>query len=253
MKETTRTWNLEDRPARRARKANGALLKGFLVLLPLFALPAIWSWTPLNQWINLATIISWQESVRNNPAAPYLVAGAYVLGSLVLFPVTVLTVATVFTFGPIWGNVYGFAGWMVSASLGFGLGHLAGHDLLRKIASAQVDRLLRQATRHGFITVLTMRILPVAPFTLVNLFVGASRIRFGDFFLASVLGRIPGMVALSLVGFQVENFLRKPAVESFAGLGLIIVLGALGVIWAARRFKARDADHRHTAPPQKRP
>jgi uncharacterized membrane protein YdjX (TVP38/TMEM64 family) len=247
MKENARSWNLGVKPAHRTRKVNGALLKVFLVLLPLFALPAIWSWTPLNQWINLATIIGWQESVRNNPAAPYLVAGAYVVGSLVFFPVTVLTVATVFTYGPIWGNVYGFAGWMLSASVGYGLGCLIGHDLLRKIASAQVDRLIRQATRHGFIAVLTMRVLPVAPFTVVNIFVGASRIRFHDFFLASVLGRIPGMVTLSLVGFQVENLLRKPAVENFPALGLLVLLVVVVVvIWSSWRVKSGGAD-RHTS------
>jgi uncharacterized membrane protein YdjX (TVP38/TMEM64 family) len=244
MGENTRSWNV---PAGRARTSNGAILKRFLVLLSLFALPALWRWTPLNQWINLATIIGWQESVRNYPAAPYLVAGAYVIGSLVFFPVTVLTLATVFTFGPVWGNLYGFTGWMLSASLGYGLGSLVGHDLLLKIATAQINRLIRQAERHGFIAVLTMRVLPIAPFTLVNLFVGASRIRFRHFFLASVLGRIPGMVALSLVGFQLESLLRKPAVENFAVLGLLIVLIVVGGIWTSRRFRSGDAGHRHTA------
>jgi phospholipase D1/2 len=240
------------RAAHRTGARRGGIPKTIIVLLPLFALPAIWSWTPLNEWINLATIIGWQESVRSNPAAPYLVAGAYVVGSLVFFPVTVLTIATVFTFGPVWGNVYGFVGWMLSASVGYGLGRLTGHGYLRALASAHVDRLLRQAGRHGFIAVLTMRVLPVAPFTLVNLFVGASLIRFRDFFSASVLGRIPGMVALSLLGFQVESLLRKPGVESFAALGLVIAVVALGVILISWRFKSRDADPRHTTPRQKR-
>src|SRR4029434_7329007 len=91
-------------PPRRTRKI--AILRGLVILLLLFALPAIWSWTPLSHWINLATIIGWQESVRNQPAAFYLVVGAYLLGSLVLFPVTILNVATVLTFWPIRCHIY---------------------------------------------------------------------------------------------------------------------------------------------------
>jgi len=48
-----------------------------------------------------------------------------------------------------------------------------------------------------------------------NFFVGAWSIRFRDFFLASVAGRIPGMVLLILAGVQVENIhLRMEARES---------------------------------------
>ena len=101
-------------PRGRTRKI--AILRGLAILLLLVALPAIWSWTPLNHWINLATIIGWQESVKNHPAAFYLVVGAYLLGNLVLFPVTILNVATVFTFGPILGNIYALAGWLASAA-----------------------------------------------------------------------------------------------------------------------------------------
>jgi hypothetical protein len=46
------------------------------------------------------------------------------------------------------------------------------------------------------------------------------------------------MIALSLVGFQLETLLRKPAVENLLLLGLFILLAAAAVIWCARRFRA---------------
>jgi phospholipase D1/2 len=175
-------------PRWRTRKI--AILRGLVILLLLFALPAIWSWTPLNHWINLATIIGWQESVKNHPAAFYLVVGAYLLGSLVLFPVTILNVATVFTFGPILGNIYALAGWLASAAMGYGIGRSTSRKMVQKLAR---DRLIRPVGRHGFLTVLTLRVFPVAPFTLVNVFVGAWGIRFWDFFMASIVGRSRGL------------------------------------------------------------
>ncbi len=51
-------------------------------------------------------------------------------------------------------------------------------------------------------TALTLRVFPVAPFTVVNIFIGAWGIRFRDFFAASIVGRIPGIILLALAGFK---------------------------------------------------
>jgi phospholipase D1/2 len=225
-------------PRGRTRKI--AILRGLVILLLLFALPAIWSWTPLNHWINLATIIGWQESVRNQPAAFYLVVGAYLLGSLVLFPVTILNVATVLTFGPILGNIYALAGWLASAAMGYGIGRSTGRKMVQKLARAWLDRLIRPAGRHGFLTVLTLRIFPVAPFTLVNVFVGAWGIRFWDFFTASIVGRIPGIILLTLAGVQIENFLRQPHVIGVVLLGLTLILVPLALSRLSKRLLSGD-------------
>jgi phospholipase D1/2 len=225
-------------PRWRTRKI--AILRGLVILLLLFALPAIWSWTPLNHWINLATIIGWQESVRNQPAAFYLVVGAYLLGSLVLFPVTILNVATVLTFGPILGNIYALAGWLASAAMGYGIGRSTGRKMVQKLARAWLDRLIRPAGRHGFLTVLTLRIFPVAPFTLVNVFVGAWGIRFWDFFTASIVGRIPGIILLTLAGVQIENFLRQPHVIGVVLLGLTLILVPLALSRLSKRLLSGD-------------
>ncbi len=213
-----------------------ALLKGLLIFLLLLAIPAAWRWTPLNEWVNFEKIIYWQESVQGYPGAFFLVLGAYLLGSLVLFPVTILNVATVFTFGPIMGNVYALAGWIASASMGYAIGHALGWDLLHKMAGPRLHRLVAEAERHGFVAVLTMRVLPLAPFTLVNLFIGASGIRFRDFFLASTVGRIPGIVVLSVAGIQLESALRSPALGSFVLIGFTLVLVPLALAWLTKQL-----------------
>ena len=221
-------------------KKRASLLKGLLLLFVLLAFPAAWRWTPISDWINFKTIVEWQNSVRAHPAAILFVIGIYLAGSLVLFPVTVLNVATVFTFGPIWGNAYGLAGWLASAALGYGIGQAFKHKLLNRLAGPRIDRLLEQAAGHGFLAVLTMRLLPVAPFTLVNIFIGTTAIRFRDFFLASVIGRIPGMILLTFAGLQVEQVLRKPEVGNFIVLGLVLALILVLATWFAKYFKARN-------------
>jgi uncharacterized membrane protein YdjX (TVP38/TMEM64 family) len=204
--------------------AKSVAFKVFFIFLLLLMIPLAWRWTPLNEWANFATIIEWQQSIKDYPAAFYLVVGAYLLASLFLFPVTVLNVATVLIFGPIQGNFYALFGWLASASVGYGIGRGVGQEMVARFARSWAHRLLELPDRHGFLTVLTMRVLPVAPFTLVNFFVGAAKIRFRDFFLASVIGRIPGIILLTLAGLQVEMFFRQPRVIGLVLLGLTLIL-----------------------------
>ena len=211
-------------------------VKLFFILLVLLAVPLAWRWTPLNESVNFATVIEWQRSIQGYPAAFYLVIAAYLLASLCLFPVTVLNIATVLTFGPVAGNFYALCGWLASASMGYGIGRGLGREMVTRLTRRWGHRLLEPADRHGFLTVLTVRVLPVAPFTLVNFFIGATRIRFRDFFLASAIGRIPGIVLLMVAGFQVEMFFRQPGVIGLVVLGLILVLVPLGFGQLFKRF-----------------
>jgi phospholipase D1/2 len=155
---------------------------------------------------------------------------------LCFFPITILNLATVFAFGSAWGNVYALLGWLLSSTQGFALGSLVGRDSLHKLAGRRLTPLLNSAERHGFLTVLTMRVLPVGPFTLVNLFVGASGIRFSDFFWASLVGRLPGIVVLTLFGYQLQRALREPGMTSFALLVFVLIAAPLVASRVTRRL-----------------
>jgi uncharacterized membrane protein YdjX (TVP38/TMEM64 family) len=195
---------------------------GFVLLL---ALPLVWLWTPLQDWINLAIILEWQASLRGDSLASLYVVAAYLVGSLVFFPITILTLATVFVFGPLWGNLYALLGWMLSAAEGYFLGHFVGENNLQRLAGERVGHLIDRVQHHGFLTVLTLRIVPIAPFTLVNMFIGATGIGVRDFFLGSLVGRAPGILTMALFGVQIEMALRNPELFSFALLiGVLVAL-----------------------------
>ncbi len=236
VNKTKRTIEVSDRALRLSRP------KILLLFLLVLTLPLLWRWTPLEEWINLHTILEWQRSLRDDPAAIFYVIAVYLVGSLVFFPITILTLATVFAFGPLWGNVYALFGWLLSASEGYFLGRLIGERALHALAGERMGRLIDRANHHGFLSVLALRVVPVAPFTLVNMFIGASGIRFRDFFLASLVGRVPGILTLALFGVQLENALRKPGLASFALLVIILVAVPILVSRMFRRFYERQAD-----------
>ena len=230
-----------------ANSRRASLVIGLVILSFLVTLSLVWRFTPVSHWINFQALVAWQESLKDHPAAVIFVVATYLLGSLVLFPVTILNLATIFTFGPILGNAYSLAGWLCSAAMGYGIGHAFGRDLLPKTVGPRLVRLLRKSESHGFFTVLTVRLLPLAPFSIANLFVGASKIRFGDFFLASLVGRIPGIIILAFAGFQLENIRKEPAAGSVVLLVITLFLFPLAVSWLAKRFLAGNEPQRNSS------
>jgi len=219
-------------------KRTTTILWRLAVIAGLFALAAIWQGSLSGRWLDLQAIAAWERSVQNHPLAPLLIVAAYVMGGAVLFPVTVLTAITILTFGPLIGNLYGIAGWLASASVGFWVGRCFGADWLRALLGARYDRLQGAAAKTGFLTVLGLRVLPVAPFTVVNLLIGSSRIRFGDFILGSMVGRIPGLLAFTVLTVQFRRLLESGSLLKIFLAAACVVLVFAGQRWFSRQLVA---------------
>jgi uncharacterized membrane protein YdjX (TVP38/TMEM64 family) len=163
----------------------------------------------------------------------------YTLSSLVLVPVNLLIAATGAAFGPLLGFAHALAGSLVAAAVVFGLGRALGGDPVRRFAGRRVNAVSRRLDRHGLWTMTLLRLLPIAPFGVVNLVAGASEIRFRDFLLGSLIGMGPGVALMTLFGDRLGVWLRRPDPVNLA----ILVGAALAVVtlalvlgrWAKRR------------------
>jgi phospholipase D1/2 len=204
-------------------------------LLGLLALAAGWQWLIRNGWLDFDAMMAWQRSFQTHSLAPVIVIAVYVVGGVVLFPVTVITAATIMTFGPVMGNLYGLAGWLVSASLGFCVGRYVGQDWLSGLLGKRFERLRFVAKRRGLLAVLGLRVVPAAPFSIVNLFIGASGIRFADFIFGSILGRIPGIVAFTLFAVQLQTLAHSISLAKF-----LMVMVGLTLVFVAQRWMTRQ-------------
>ena len=87
----------------------------------------------------------------------------------------------------------------------YGLGRIAGKETVRRIAGSRLGRVQRQISRHGFISLLFARIVPIAPFAIVNLVAGAIQIRVRDFLLGTLVGMSPGILAIVVLGNQLHE------------------------------------------------
>jgi uncharacterized membrane protein YdjX (TVP38/TMEM64 family) len=144
-----------------------------------------------------------------------------VLASVVFFPITILIALTGMTLGPFLGFACAAAGCLISAAASFALGTLLGEKGLRKIMGKRLNRMSKAVAKKGVLSVAGLRLLPVAPFTAINLIAGASHIRFWDFVLGTILGMAPGIMLMVALGDRLRQVWKNPSVENMTVLGLI--------------------------------
>jgi phosphatidylserine/phosphatidylglycerophosphate/cardiolipin synthase-like enzyme/uncharacterized membrane protein YdjX (TVP38/TMEM64 family) len=192
------------------------------ILAAIAALAAAWHWSPLRKWVNVETLAGLAVDFAQFPAAPLLALGVFVAGGLVAFPLTVLIMVCILIFGPWLGFLYSMLGALLSASTTYAIGHFAGRDVVRRLAGKKLGELNRRLARRGLVTVILVRLLPVAPFSIVNLVAGASRLRFRDFVIGSAIGLLPGMVGISLFADRLAATIQKPDIATFAMLAAVV-------------------------------
>jgi uncharacterized membrane protein YdjX (TVP38/TMEM64 family) len=216
-------------PTGTRRRAVPGLLRLAVIFLFVAALAVVWRATSLHALIDYGTINNWMISLTDSALAPVWIAGIFTIGTLVLMPVTLLIIATGATFGPVLGFFYALCGSVVSAMVHYGLGRIAGKETVRRIAGSRLGHVQRQISRHGFISLLFARIVPIAPFAIVNLVAGAIQIRVRDFLLATLAGMSPGILAVVMLGNQLQRALQDPGIGNITLLmGLAIFFAVLG-------------------------
>lgn len=210
-----------------------------LLLVAFVALAAAWRWTPLGAWLDLATLVEAASSLRHQPWAPAIVLLGYVVAGFLVVPVTVLIAATVFVFGPWLGSIYALAGASLGAAATYGMGRALGRDVVRRLAGPRINRLSRVLGARGVLAMVTLRMLPVAPFSIVNLVAGATHIRARDFFIGTLIGLSPGVAAIALFTDSFLAAIRNPGRLTLAALAVVattvVVAGLLLRRWLRRR------------------
>ncbi len=124
--------------------------------------------------------------------------------------------------------------------MNFGIGNTLGRDAVRRLAGKRINRLSKKLSRRGLLTVITLRIVPVAPFVVINLVAGASHIRFRDFWLGTLLGIAPGALALSFFADGIVGALRAPTTGTIAWVGVLAAILAGGGILSSRWISRRE-------------
>lgn len=231
----------ESEAPKRSRRPLAALLAGIGVVGALFA---AWRWTPLSQYLTAETVSHWADLLAARPSGPLVVIGAYTLATITMFPRPLITLAAVLAFGPLQGFVYAMTGMLLAAMITYAAGRFLGRDAIRRLAGPKLNRLSRELRRRGLLSVVAVRLVPVAPYLVVNMVAGAAHIRVVHYFFGTALGILPGALVATIFGGQLHDALHEPSGIhwGFAALLVVAVLILMVVLrrWLKKRLAAAD-------------
>lgn len=210
----------EDEPRGRMRAA----LRLAVVALLLLGLAA--GWSAATQDVSYLVNTTF-EDLAESPAALVLVPALYVAAGFMLIPITLLIVATSAAFGLAWGLAYAAIGTVASAAVSYLAGMWLGRASVRRMMGGKLRRVRHAIARRGTLAVAAVRVVPVAPFTVVNLAAGALGIGFVPYMAGTIVGMAPGFVVLSALGHNLYRLVSEPTLATLAAVaGILLLWGA---------------------------
>jgi uncharacterized membrane protein YdjX (TVP38/TMEM64 family) len=178
-------------------------------------------------------------------AVPIYIA-AYALNTISLVPpIAILSLTAGLAFGKVWGAVYLMIGAMLGTSATFCISRFFARSLVENMLKGKGERLDDQLSKKGFITVLFFRIVPLVPYEVLNYACGLSKMRFRDYFLATFLGLIPGVIISAFFGGslgEIKNVHDIFSPKFLVALGLMLGIIAIPVLYQTMKRKLHKKD-----------
>jgi uncharacterized membrane protein YdjX (TVP38/TMEM64 family) len=140
----------------------------------------------------------WATSV--GPWFPLAFLAAHVVITVLPFPRTAFTLAAGLLFGPIVGVTIAVVASTASALIALLAVRALGLRFSRLVDNPRISVLDARLRARGWPTVLSMRMIPAVPFSVLNYAAGASAVRPLPFTLASFIGLLPGTAAVVILG-----------------------------------------------------
>jgi uncharacterized membrane protein YdjX (TVP38/TMEM64 family) len=223
----------------KAASATPGLLRRLWPLALLLAALALAYALGLHRILSFDALAAHRASLLGFVAArPVVVALAYLAAYLgvVAFSLpggAVMTLAGGFLFGPWLGTALAAAGATAGACLLFlGARHALGDALARR-AGPLLERVREGLRRDGFWYLLSLRLIPVVPFWLLNLAPALVGMRFLPYAAATAIGIIPGTAVYAGIGAGLGGILvrgERPDLSVILSPGILLPLLGLAAL-----------------------
>lgn len=131
---------------------------------------------------------------------PLAFLAAHIVVTVFPFPRTAFTLAAGLLFGPWLGVVLAVAASALSALVALLLIRAFGWQLSRLVRHPRIAALDSRLQRRGWPAVVSLRLIPAVPFSVINYAAGASAVRAVPYLLATLVGIVPGTAAVVVLG-----------------------------------------------------
>ena len=178
-------------------------------------------------------LLAFVQHARHNAWAGPLYVIAYVVIATLGLPITVMSIVGGALFGTIRGVILAWTGAMV--------GTVAAYFLARSIGQGSVRRFLgrhhlldRLKKRSDFWALLRLRVVPVAPFAVLDYVAGLVGVSLRVLLLATAIGILPQLVAYGYAGAELLTGLEQGGQARLRALwiaaGVTLLMIALSLV-----------------------
>lgn len=210
-----------------------------VLVVAVAALTALWKFTPLAELLEPRRVTAWAQQFGDQWWAPLVVLAAYTPACLTMFPRPLITLFAVVAFGPWLGFVYAMLGIQLAAWTTYVAGQRLNRGTVRRIAGRRLDSIIEVLRRRGLLAMTALRLVPLAPFAVEGVVAGAVRIKLWHFQLGTALGILPGTLAATVFGDQLQTLFAEGTVNYW--LIAVAVLMLAGATWYVRRWLLHSA------------
>jgi uncharacterized membrane protein YdjX (TVP38/TMEM64 family) len=199
-------------PQKQFRRVLALVVMGLIVALAL-----AWTFSPLHAVLDVSRmVLALQKLAREFGLV--VVTLMFALALVCVVPLTFATIVAIVALGGWNGFLCVMAGAQLAALCSYGLGVLLGRDVVRGLAGGRVNQLSEKLAQRGLLAVIAVRLVPVAPYSVINMVAGASHIRWMDLALGTLIGMLPGTLIMSLCVEKLVLAVQSPAGSSVKGL-----------------------------------
>lgn len=203
---------------------------------------------PVRQY--LVAALEWTQGL--GALGPILVALFYIVASVFLLPGSVLTLGAGFLFGVPVGLLSAWTGATLGACVAFLVGRTLARDwVARKVSGNPKFSAVDEAVgKEGFKIVLLLRLSPIFPFNFLNYALGLTKVSFGRYALASLIGMLPGglmyvyfgSAARSLTEVAAGKVEERVAGQVFFWVGLAATIVVAGFVTRLATKSLKEAE-----------
>jgi uncharacterized membrane protein YdjX (TVP38/TMEM64 family) len=215
-----------------APAASSMMGKILVALLFLSAIGAFFFFD-LKSYLSLDTVKANRDSLlvftqeHYGPAVVLFIL-VYILQTAFSLPgATIMTLAGGFLFGSLWATLYVNIGATAGATLAFLAARYLFHEWVERKFGDRLGPIQEGFAKNAFSYLLTLRLIPLFPFFLVNLLSGLTRVRVSTYVAATALGIIPGSFVYTFAGRQLGTI---NALSELASPRLILAFSLLGLL-----------------------
>jgi uncharacterized membrane protein YdjX (TVP38/TMEM64 family) len=174
-------------------------------------------------------LLSFTEAHQAVAAGLFIVAYIGVTG-LSLPGAVILTLAGGFLFGGLLGTLLVNIGATTGATLAFLVARYLLRDAVERKFGRWLGAIQEGFNKNAFSYLMTLRLIPLFPFFVVNLVSGLTRVKLGTYVTATALGIIPGSFVYAYAGQQLGSIDSLKDIASPKVLAALALLGLLALV-----------------------